>query len=222
LELADLPPELVLHIMSFVPAGDLVRTVPLVCQLWKALSKDHMLWKALVERKFCIRFSDEVARQETSWSWCYYKLLNQQEDLEVSYHDPERKILGCKHYQRCNKVLAECCQRYFVCRHCHNSTQDHQINRYATKLMFCMACRTIQTKGPVCASSACKGRPMARYYCSICNFWDNQSDKSIFHCPDCNVCYLGQGLGIDYYHCTECNMCFDKRFQATHKHIQRK
>jgi len=60
------------------------------------------------------------------------------------------------------------------------------------------------------------------------------------------VCYLGRGLGVDYYHCTvrelpylssvvaqlltrpapslvqECNMCFDKRYQASHKHITHK
>lgn len=182
-----------------------------------------MLWKCLLQREFRLTFSEEVVRHmDVRWSAYYYALLEKRTDFDASYNDPDKKILGCQHYQRNVKILAECCQRFFVCRHCHNVEKDHQINRYATKTMYCMVCRTVQAKGPACLSPVCQGKHLALYYCSVCNFWDNTPGKSIFHCPDCNVCYLGRGLGVDYYHCTECNMCFDKRYQASHKHITHK
>jgi hypothetical protein len=215
----DLPLEIVLHIFSFLPPNEVQQNVKLVCQLWKTLSVDDQLWKSLVQRAFRITFSEDVPRQlGVSWLRYYYRLLDMRTDFDTCYHNNAQKILGCQHYQRTNKILAECCQRFFVCRHCHNVQKDHQINRYATKIMFCMECRTVQKKGPACSSSACRGKNKAIYYCSVCNFWDNTPDKHIFHCPDCNVCYLGRGLGVDYYHCMECNMCFDKRYQGSHRH----
>ncbi|KAF8080516.1 hypothetical protein N665_0937s0018 [Sinapis alba] len=30
---------------------------------------------------------------------------------------------------------------------------------------------------------------------------------SIYHCPYCNLCRVGEGLGIDYFHCMKCNAC---------------
>ncbi|CAI7767281.1 unnamed protein product, partial [Closterium sp. NIES-53] len=29
----------------------------------------------------------------------------------------------------------------------------------------------------------------------------------IYHCPFCNLCRVGRGLGIDYFHCMTCNAC---------------
>ncbi|ELR15227.1 Fbox domain containing protein [Acanthamoeba castellanii str. Neff] len=189
---ASLPPEIVFHIFSFLPADEIRKTVPLVCHTWKALAGDEMLWKCLLQREFRLTFSEEVVRHmDVRWSAYYYALLEKRTDFDASYNDPDKKILGCQHYQRNVKILAECCQRFFA-------------------------------KGPACLSPVCQGKHLALYYCSVCNFWDNTPGKSIFHCPDCNVCYLGRGLGVDYYHCTECNMCFDKRYQASHKHITHK
>lgn len=31
--------------------------------------------------------------------------------------------------------------------------------------------------------------------------------REIYHCPYCNLCRLGKGLGIDYFHCMKCNAC---------------
>lgn len=31
--------------------------------------------------------------------------------------------------------------------------------------------------------------------------------RSVYHCPFCNLCRLGQGLGIDFFHCMKCNCC---------------
>lgn len=31
--------------------------------------------------------------------------------------------------------------------------------------------------------------------------------RNVYHCPFCNICRVGQGLGVDYYHCMKCNCC---------------
>lgn len=34
--------------------------------------------------------------------------------------------------------------------------------------------------------------------------------RIIYHCPYCNLCRLGKGLGIDYFHCMTCNACMSR------------
>ena len=58
---------------------------------------------------------------------------------------------------------------------------------------------------------------MARYYCAICNLWDDQPGRDIYHCPFCNLCRLGKGLGIDACHCMDCNACMHLAEYPTHK-----
>ena len=58
---------------------------------------------------------------------------------------------------------------------------------------------------------------MARYYCAICNLWDDQPGRDIYHCPFCNLCRLGKGLGIDACHCMDCNACMHLSEYPTHK-----
>jgi hypothetical protein len=72
-----------------------------------------------------------------------------------------------------------------------------------------MRCGALQPAGDKCVNPECQsaGKPFARYHCNICNFYDDTSNKSIYHCPFCNVCRSGQGLGIDYRHCMRCNAC---------------
>jgi zinc finger-like protein len=48
---------------------------------------------------------------------------------------------------------------------------------------------------------------MASYYCGICHLWDNNNAHKIYHCPYCNLCRQGQGLGLDSCHCMQCNTC---------------
>lgn len=31
--------------------------------------------------------------------------------------------------------------------------------------------------------------------------------RDIYHCPSCNLCRVGKGLGIDFFHCMTCNSC---------------
>jgi zinc finger-like protein len=62
---------------------------------------------------------------------------------------------------------------------------------------------------------ACSAR-LATYYCSICHLWDDEPGRAIYHCPFCNVCRRGQGLGIDFFHCMQCNACMSLSLFNTH------
>ncbi|CAM6015632.1 unnamed protein product [Sphagnum balticum] len=129
-----------------------------------------------------------------------------------SFHDEEKGIFGCEHYKRNCKVRASCCGSLFACRFCHDKVSDHSMDRHTTKEMMCMQCLEVQPVSSTCSTSSCNGFPMARYFCSICNFFDND-DRHIYHCPFCNLCRVGKGLGIDYFHCMTCNSCMSKQLK---------
>lgn len=140
--------------------------------------------------------------------------------------------------------------------------------------MMCMKCLIIQPVGPTCSTPACHKLSMARYYCRVCNLFDDERcsnhyvpticlvflrapsvfpynnyllkrtlgcannvdflafpdyiliiclqifiswsslmrvvDREIYHCPYCNLCRVGKGLGIDYFHCMTCNACMSR------------
>ncbi|XP_057542697.1 zinc finger protein BRUTUS-like isoform X1 [Amaranthus tricolor] len=122
-----------------------------------------------------------------------------------SYRDPEKKIFGCEHYKRNCKLRAVCCGKLFTCRFCHDKVSDHSMDRKATSEMMCMRCCEIQPVGPVCTTPSCNELSMAQYYCSICKFFDDE--RSVYHCPFCNLCRVGKGLGSDFFHCMTCNCC---------------
>lgn len=87
--------------------------------------------------------------------------------------------------------------------------KDSPLDRYEVKEILCMRCGALQPASEKCVNPKCesKGKPFARYSCKICNFYDDSPNKAIYHCPFCNVCRSGQGLGIDYRHCMRCNAC---------------
>ncbi|KAF9593211.1 hypothetical protein IFM89_020706 [Coptis chinensis] len=122
-----------------------------------------------------------------------------------SFRDEEKQVFGCEHYKRNCKLLASCCNKLFPCRFCHDKVSDHAMDRKATSEMMCMRCLKIQAVGPVCTTPACGGLQMANYYCSICKFFDDE--RTVYHCPFCNLCRVGRGLGVDFFHCMKCNCC---------------
>ncbi|KAJ8769252.1 hypothetical protein K2173_001842 [Erythroxylum novogranatense] len=79
------------------------------------------------------------------------------------------------------------------------------MDRKATSEIMCMRCLKIQPVGPVCSTPSCGGFSMANYYCNICRFFDDE--RTVYHCPFCNLCRVGKGLGIDFFHCMKCNCC---------------
>ncbi|CAN6451570.1 unnamed protein product [Victoria cruziana] len=122
-----------------------------------------------------------------------------------SFRDAENKIYGCEHYKRNCKVVAACCNKLFACRFCHDKVSDHSMDRKATVEMMCMRCLKIQPVGPTCITPSCAGFSMAKYFCNICKFFDDE--RTVYHCPFCNLCRLGKGLGVDFFHCMTCNCC---------------
>ncbi|KAL6075070.1 RING finger and CHY zinc finger domain-containing protein 1 [Balamuthia mandrillaris] len=140
-----------------------------------------------------------------------------EDELKPSYH--EDGILGCSHYKRNNKIKADCCKRFFVCRLCHDAECDHAIDRHATKEMLCMLCQTVSPIGNYCNSDTCQGRRLAHYYCDVCKFHDDDATKNIYHCPDCGICRMGKGIGIDRFHCQKCGICYNKGYDD-HKCVE--
>ncbi|CAN4088160.1 unnamed protein product [Withania somnifera] len=125
-----------------------------------------------------------------------------------SYHDEQESIFGCSHYKRNCKLLAPCCKKLFTCIRCHDETTDHSLDRKSITQMMCIHCLKIQPIGPFCSTPSCGGFSMGRYYCKICKLFDDE--RQIYHCPFCNLCRLGKGLGVDYFHCMNCNACMSK------------
>ncbi|KAL0701751.1 hypothetical protein Bca4012_057873 [Brassica carinata] len=121
-----------------------------------------------------------------------------------SYRDPHSLVFGCKHYKRNCKLLAPCCDQLFTCIRCHDEEADHSVDRKQIKKMMCMKCLLIQPIGANCSNTLCKSS-MGKYFCKICKLYDDE--RKIYHCPYCNLCRVGKGLGIDYFHCMKCNAC---------------
>ncbi|KAK3247543.1 hypothetical protein CYMTET_42962 [Cymbomonas tetramitiformis] len=131
------------------------------------------------------------------------------------YHDEGRGILGCKHYPRQCLVVAKCCGVLTSCRLCHDEavTDGHRMEGHTTEEMVCMMCGARQRCAAQCAS--CQAR-MARYFCAICNLFDDSPDRPIYHCPFCNLCRRGKGLGVDMFHCMRCNQCMALSLEGKH------
>ena len=112
--------------------------------------------------------------------------------------DEEPKALGCAHYKRNIKLQCSGCSRWYTCRFCHDAIEDHMLNRKETKNMLCMLCGCAQPASEECALCSERG---AWYYCDVCKLWDDDPTKSIYHCNDCGICRVGEGLGKDFFHC---------------------
>ena len=132
---------------------------------------------------------------------------------ESSEFDDEPPALGCPHYKRNIKLQCSACDRWYTCRFCHDEVEDHALNRRETKNMLCMLCGCAQPAAEACREC---GEPGARYYCDVCKLWDDDYGKSIYHCDDCGICRVGQGLGKDFYHCKVCHF---RRREAWYLHF---
>ena len=119
------------------------------------------------------------------------------EDGDVRQRD-EVQALGCHHYKRNVKLQCSRCDRWYTCRLCHDEAESHVLIRKETKNMLCMLCGCAQRAGEFCVG--CDERT-AWYYCGVCKLWDNDSNKSIYHCHDCGICRKGRGIGKDFFHC---------------------
>jgi len=138
-------------------------------------------------------------------------------ELAPTYHDGAAGgVLGCPHYARGCKLRHPSSGRLYTCRLCceqerdlPTKDRDAPLDRYKVTEVMCMVCGALQPAGSSCANAQCERsiKPFAKYSCRICNLHDDSSKKSIYHCPFCNVCRAGKGLGIDFRHCMRCNAC---------------
>jgi len=137
-------------------------------------------------------------------------------EFAPTYHGSTGKVLGCPHYARSCKLRHPSSGRLYTCRLCCDqerenplSEEDSNLDRYAVTEVYCMKCSTLQPANDSCTNPKCEsqGSAFAKYHCKICNLYDDEPNKNIFHCPYCNVCKIGKGLGIDYRHCMQCNAC---------------
>jgi uncharacterized CHY-type Zn-finger protein len=126
--------------------------------------------------------------------------------------------LGCIHYTRNVKLQCYVCKKWYTCRFCHDEVEDHALPRRETENMLCMICKTPQRASQTCKSC---GEQASCYYCSVCKLWNNDPAKGIYHCDDCGICRLGEGLGRDFFHCKTCAVCMSIGVQSTHRCIER-
>jgi hypothetical protein len=211
-----LPWEMFEHVFSFLPAQDLVRASSASTR-WHYLANTDSVWKNAIGNQLGVRFLDTATRgtfapQITTWKECFRILHSLRMDFAPA-RDRFDQSLGCPHYTRKCKLFAACCNRFVTCRHCHDAeAYDHRIDRYATKLVLCMVCRTIQPVAAECKSNGCSDARFASYFCVICKFYNEDPLRPSFHCHSCGVCKLGERGSS--FHCHSCGSCF----RDTHKH----
>ena len=119
-------------------------------------------------------------------------------DEDPDTEELDEASLGCQHYMRNVKLQCYTCKKWYTCRFCHDQVENHHLIRRDTENMLCMLCAHPQPAASTCRQC---GEQTAQYYCDICKLWDNDSKKSIYHCSDCGICRIGQGLGKDFFHC---------------------
>lgn len=117
---------------------------------------------------------------------------------EENTEEEDTLQLGCQHYKRNVKLQCYTCKRWYTCRFCHDATEDHTLPRRETENMLCMVCKSAQPAGQWCKYCNIQA---ACYFCPVCKLWDDDAEKSIYHCHDCGICRIGEGIGKDYFHC---------------------
>uniref|UniRef100_A0A8D0QYK8 RING finger and CHY zinc finger domain-containing protein 1 n=2 Tax=Sus scrofa TaxID=9823 RepID=A0A8D0QYK8_PIG len=108
---------------------------------------------------------------------------------------------------------APCCDKLYTCRLCHDSNEDHQLDRFKVKEVQCINCEKIQHAQQICEECSTL---FGEYYCSICHLFDK--DKKQYHCENCGICRIGPKE--DFFHCLKCNLCLAMNLQGKHKCIE--
>ena len=121
-------------------------------------------------------------------------------DNGVGPEEPDEDPMpyGCLHYKRNIKLQCSTCSRWYTCRFCHDAVEDHKLVRRETRNMLCMFCNCVQKASGICTEC---DQSAAWYYCDVCKLWDDNPNRSIYHCDDCGICRVGEGLGKDFHHC---------------------
>jgi RING finger and CHY zinc finger domain-containing protein 1 len=136
----------------------------------------------------------------------------------------EEGVNECNHYNRLCYIVAECCNKIYSCRLCHDLEmyeqekdikKKHKLDRFKIKEVVCKLCNTKQDKSNNCINCNIN---FGSYYCNICNLYD-YNDRGQYHCSKCGICRVG---GKEHFvHCDTCNMCIKKDL-SDHKCISNK
>uniref|UniRef100_A0A0E0BTN9 CHY-type domain-containing protein n=1 Tax=Oryza glumipatula TaxID=40148 RepID=A0A0E0BTN9_9ORYZ len=140
-------------------------------------------------------------------------------DAVVPLRDVGKMEHGCEHYRRRCKIVAPCCGEVFACRHCHNdataSGDRHTICRQDVEKVVCLLCDTEQPVSQVCINC---GVNMGEYFCDVCKFYDDDTEKGQFHCYDCGICRVGGKE--NYFHCAKCGSCYAVALRDNHQCVE--
>tara|TARA_B100001094_G_C18160719_1_gene789145 strand:- start:378 stop:1262 length:885 start_codon:yes stop_codon:yes gene_type:complete len=146
------------------------------------------------------------------------KIMNPNSILFTQKNDIKQEkdiiIKSCEHYNRNCMIFADCCDKFYSCRLCHDENEDHPIDRYKIKTIICKKCKTIQDKSNKCIDCNIE---FSDYFCNICNLWKDNL-QSTFHCTKCNICRIGNSE--DFIHCDNCSSCINKHFFEEHECIE--
>jgi RING finger/CHY zinc finger protein 1 len=124
-------------------------------------------------------------------------------DDDHANHEDHRAV-GCEHYVRRCLLVAPCCNKAYVCRHCHNDAEAHEMDRHAVKEVVCAACTVQQPVSQTCCNPNCSIH-FAAYFCAVCNFFDDRVERNYYHCDKCGICRVkGEN---EFIHCDTCRTC---------------
>jgi len=137
------------------------------------------------------------------------------EDRRIYYN--EEGLTGCQHYLRNCKSECNECGKFYMCQLCHDEAESHHMVRELTRRMLCLNCKKPQPPRRTCRF--CE-EVMGDYYCNICKLWNDDPNKSIYHCDKCGICRVGHGLGIDVFHCDKCGICLSLAVLNNHRCIE--
>ena len=118
--------------------------------------------------------------------------------------ETDEEVVGCEHYVRRCLLVAPCCDKAYVCRHCHNDAEAHEMDRHAVKEVVCAACTVQQPVSQTCCNPNC-GIQFAAYFCAVCNFFDDRVERNYYHCDKCGICRV-RGDAV-FIHCDTCRTC---------------
>eukprot|EP00268_Persea_americana_P040842 TRINITY_DN4062_c0_g2_i2.p1 TRINITY_DN4062_c0_g2~~TRINITY_DN4062_c0_g2_i2.p1 ORF type:complete len:263 (+),score=12.57 TRINITY_DN4062_c0_g2_i2:83-871(+) len=96
-----------------------------------------------------------------------------------------------------------------------NPSDPHELCRYDVQQVICSVCDTEQPVARICSNC---GVNMGEYFCEICKFYDDDTDKGHFHCRDCGICRVG---GRDrFFHCQKCGSCYSVDLLGNHSCVE--
>ena len=126
--------------------------------------------------------------------------ISSEEEAETELNE----LMGCEHYVRRCRLVAPCCDKEYVCRHCHNEAEAHEMDRHAVKEVVCNKCNHRQPVSNTCINNEC-GIQFAAYFCAVCNFFDDRIERNYYHCDKCGICRVKGDS--EYVHCDTCGTC---------------